>query len=42
MVPLVIRCHAIRELQTLQPGCQEEGRADRHVKEAEKMVKNSE
>lgn len=41
MVQLVIRWDAIRELQIIQPGCNEEYKADRHVKEAEKMNTNS-
>lgn len=38
---LVIRWDAIRELQIIQPGCNEEYKADRNVKEAEKMNTNS-
>lgn len=41
MVQLVIRWDAIRELQIISPGCNNECRADRHVKEAGKMDKNS-
>lgn len=42
MVQLVIRWDAIRELQIIQPGCNKECRAERQVKEAGKVDKNSE
>lgn len=41
MVWLVIRWDAIRELQIILPGCSKEFRADRYVKEARNMDKNS-
>lgn len=42
MVQLVERWDQIRELQIIPPGCNEEPRAERRVKEAEKMNKNRE
>ena len=42
MVTLVVRWDAVRELQLILPGCNEKHRADRRMKEAGEMDKNSE
>ena len=42
MVTLIVRWDAVRELQLILPGCNEKHRADRRMKEAGEMDKNSE